>query len=208
MKKNLTKSRLMGYLLLLTAASFGVISMSYARYTSQVTGEGTATVALWGSDATITQTFPVNVEALTPGGNQSFDFMITNTKEGKISQVAQEYSIKVETTGNLPLEFTLASKDPTGNASNDGSFVTTGAGGKLELNSNTAEATGGFLPHTNLVTHKYTLTVTWPTATATTAADGSGTGGIDGSDDAKYADEIDLVTLTVSAVQALPKETS
>lgn len=204
MKKNLTKSRLMGYLLLLTAASFGVISMSYARYTSQVTGTGTATVALWGSDATIQQ-FPVDVDGLTPGESQSFDFMITNTKDSKISQVAQEYSVKVETTGNLPLEFTLAS---TGSEPSGSSFVNAGAGGKLELNSeNTAEATGGFLPHTDSVTHNYTLTVEWPTATATTAADGSGTGGIDGIDDAKYADEIDLVTLTVSAVQALPKET-
>lgn len=206
MKKNLTKSRLMGYLLLLTAASFGVISMSYARYTSQVTRTGTATVALWGSDATIEQKVPIDVDGLTPGGSQSFDFMITNTKEGKISQVAQEYSIKVETTGNLPLEFTLAPTDPTDSAPNGSSFVNAGTDGKLELNSkNTAEATGGSLPHTDSVTHNYTLTVEWPTPT--TAANGSGTGSIGGIDDAKYADEIDLVTLTVSAVQALPNET-
>lgn len=186
MKKQLTKIRLIGYLLMLTAVSLGVLSLSYARYADQVIGEATAKVAFWGSDTAIDQ-LPIDINGLAPGGKKEFSFLITNEKGGKVSQVAQDYTVSVETTGNLPLEFILT---PTGTAPTDSKFVTTdGSDGKLNLSSgNTAVANGGFLPYITPVTHKYTLTVSWP----------------DGAVDSDYAEEIDLVTLVISAKQVLP----
>lgn len=188
MRKQLTKSRVIGYLLLLTAASVGVLSVSYARYASQVSGEGTVSVAVWGADTTI-EPLSIDVSGLTPGETKKYLFQVTNTKEGKTSQVAQEYSFTVETTENLPLSYNLSE-----GSSNPAGIGTTIAGsdgtGELVFQDGKAELTGGILPHTTPVTHKYTLSVTWPEAE----------GGAD------YADEIDLVTLTVKADQIMPTQ--
>ena len=49
---------------------------------------------------------------------------------------------------------------------------------------------GGFLPHTEETTHSYELTVSWPN---------------DEKNEFVYADEIDLVTVTVDAKQTMPE---
>ena len=49
---------------------------------------------------------------------------------------------------------------------------------------------GGFLPHTDETTHSYKLTVSWPS---------------NGKNEFVYADEIDLVTVTVDAKQTMPE---
>lgn len=191
MKKQLTKSRIIGYLLMLTAASLGVLSASYARYSDQMTSEGNVAIAVWGSDAVI-EPLPIDVSGLKPGDAKTFTFQVTNTKDGKTSQVAQAYSFTVVTTENLPLQFALSSA--VSNPSGGGTMISlpggNGSAGVLSFTDGKAELTGGFLPHTDQVTHQYTLTVTWP--------DGEDSNGSD------YADEIDLVTLTVKADQVIP----
>ena len=61
--KNRKKSLLVVVLLLLVGVTFGYVSSTYAKYTSQITGNsGSATVAKWAfaSDNT-TQTLSINL---------------------------------------------------------------------------------------------------------------------------------------------------
>lgn len=169
-------------MLLVAIAGMVVLPATYARYRTQVQGNGTASIAAWGSASAISK-ITIDVSQLYPGSEQAYKFEITNTKGGVVSDTAQEYSIIVETTGNLPLEFALASE---GQAAQGSQFVT--GTGNMTVNGGKAEATGGFLPVGTSVTHTYTLTASWP----------------EGSTAADYSDEIDLVTLTVDAVQASP----
>ena len=122
---------------------------------------------------------------LTPGKTSLYKFKVTNKKDGKVSQVGQEYSITVETTGNLPLKFVLT---PDG-ASSGGSLAKTGSG-SLTFTDGKSVVKGGFLPHTEETTHSYELTVSWPN---------------DEKNEFVYADEIDLVTVTVDAKQTMPE---
>lgn len=185
MNRQRSKSRIIGYLLLLAVGSLGVMSATYARYLSQADGEGTVAVAVWGTDASITP-LQVDVSDLTPGKEKKYTFRVTNTKDGKTSQVAQEYSFVVETTGNLPLVFSVSAGES--NPAGSGTMIPKQP--SLSFTDGRAELTGGSLPHTTPVTHTYTMTVSWPDA--------------DGSKKAEYADEIDLVTLTVRADQIMP----
>lgn len=185
MKKHLTKTRILFYMLLVAIAGMVVLPATYARYRTQVQGNGTASIAAWGSASAISK-ITIDVSSLEPGTSMDYKFEIKNENEkgGGVSDTAQEYSILVETTGNLPLKFTLSS---IGDAPQGSSFVT--KVGDMTVVDGKAEATGGFLPHTVSVTHQYELRVSWPGDAA----------------DADYADEIDAVTLTVDAVQASPE---
>jgi hypothetical protein len=190
MNMYLTKSRRMGCLLLLAAGSLGILNASFARYAAQISGEGTAIVAAWGSDTELN----LDVSELAPGQSKVFEFQITNQEGSQISHTGQNYSVAVNTTGNLPLEYSLFLV--SGSPAEKGSFITDSKGTALTLTEGQAWAEGGFLPHSEAVSHVYRLEVSWP------AAEETGTG----SAIAEYADEIDLVTLTVSAEQAMPKE--
>lgn len=183
MKKHLSKSRILGYLFLAAIVSMGVLSLSYARYTSQINGEADALVAVWGSESSIP--LDIDVSGLVPGGSKEFTFAVKNGKDGQISQVGQLYSVLVETTGNLPLTFELipVSSEPFGS----GIMIT---GQPFSLTDGKGAADGGSLPISkSIITHTYTLKVSWPEL----------------SDGAEYADEIDMVTLTVNAQQEAPE---
>lgn len=178
MKKHLTKWRVLAYLLILSSAGLLIIGPTYAKYVSEVDGKGSGSVAAWGSD--FTETNSIDLSQLKPGKEIKYQFNVTNVKDGKTSEVSQEYSIILNTTGNLPLTYTLTANT----SSSSGSYVNVG---ELKIENGICTLTGGTLPHTESTTHDYTLTISWP-------AD---------KNDASYADEIDLVTLTVNAQQAL-----
>lgn len=187
MNKAFTKSRIMGYMLLLTVASLCVAALSYARYSTKVSGAATAVVAAWGSDYTTDTANIIDVSGLTPGSSLVYKFRVTNEKDGKVSEVAQSYFVTVETTGNLPLTFTLSLE----NSPSAGSAVAvTDASRTLSFINNKSVSDGGSLPPAVSVSHNYILTVSWP-------QDQNGE---------KYAGEIDQVSLTVNAQQILPKE--
>ncbi len=184
MKKHLTKKRLAAYIALLCLLIFIAVPVTYARYAARVDGRAVASAAVWGADSS---KIDIDVSKLSPGGTVSYEFQVTNTKDGKTSEVGQDYSITVETTGNLPLVFALSSNGDHGS----GSFVSTSApeGDGLAFTEGKSTAEGGFLPHSAKTVHTYTLTVTWPSG---------------GKIESVYADEIDLVTVTVEAVQTRP----
>lgn len=180
MKKHLTKRRIVLYMVYLALACTLVSGVTYARYRTEVTGTGTANIAAVAMNSNIDLT--KELQGLTPGGEKTIDFKVTNydsADSGKVSEVSQEYSITINTTGNLPLEYVLSS---TGGGA--GTVVTKPVGSSSSL-----EWTGGELPHSAKTEHSYTLTVTWP----------------EDKNDSAYADEIDSVTLTVDAKQVKPE---
>lgn len=179
MKKHLTLGRLAGYLLYLSLAGTLFFGVTYARYSSTVTGTGTAEVAALEMNTTLDLTG--RLQGLAPGEKRTVGFEVTNFLETSVSEVSQEYSVTVTTTGNLPLTFELTPSKTEA----EGTFADAPSGA-----SSTVTWKGGSLPYGAATTHTYTLTVTLPSGQA-----------------ASYADEIDLVTLTINAQQTKPGNT-
>ncbi len=175
-------SRLWVYLLYLGLVTSLILSVTLARYASTAGGTGTATVAAMAGGGEILvqgQNIEMPLEGLLPGGEKTLEFQVVNYTGDAISEVAMEYDIKVETTGNLPLTFTLTTTE-TANGINAGTILADGT-----------PLTGGLFPLTEeKQAHTYALTATWPPD----------------KKDARYADEIDLVTVTVTARQKLSNE--
>jgi len=183
-------SRLWVYLLYLGLVTSLILSVTLAKYASSASGTGTATVAAMAGSV---EGKPISMllDNLRPGGEaRTLDFQVVNYSGDAISEVALDYEIKVETTGNLPLTFAL-SADGTENVVQTGPVLQDSTVGE----NGTAEQvlSGGAFPLTGeKQAHAYTLTVTWP----------------EEKNDAGYADEIDLVTVTVTARQRLAGEPS
>lgn len=180
MENRQKKRQILSYVLYLTLVCVLVFGVTYARYRSNVTGKGTAAVAkvVLNSTADLDN----RLEGMRPGEERKIDVEITNVlQDGTTSEVTQDYSVTVETTGNLPLEFTLEKKSADAN----GTYVDTTA---IESTENTKIWTGGQMQHTTIETHGYVLTVKWK----------------ENETSAEYADEIDKITLTVDATQSKP----
>lgn len=190
-----THSRLWVYLLYLGLVTSLILSATLAKYASGVAGTGTATVAAVAGGAGVIQPDPIEMplEGLAPGAEVALKFQVVNYSGDTVSEVALDYDITVKTTGNLPLQFTLASeagengvkisdggqeKVPNGDAILTGQTLTGGAFPLAEDASAQKQA------------HTYTLKVAWP----------------DGESNAGYADEIDLLTIAIAARQRLAGE--
>lgn len=98
------KKTVAGLLIILLA--MGAVTL--ARYSSAITGTGTATAALYMNDAVFTLSND-NIPR-HPGDSRTIDFKVTNTKDAKTAEVAQTYEFTIETAENIPFEFAL-SKD-------------------------------------------------------------------------------------------------
>lgn len=180
MKRQLTVRRFAGYLLCLGAAFALVGGASYARFNAAVSGGGHAAVAAVAMETTASDLdLTAALAGLKPGGSKTVSFTVTNEKDGAVSDVAQDYTIEVLTTGNLPLTYTLTGTAPS-------------AGALADAGSEANKWTGGALPAGTAATHAYTLKVQWP----------------EGAKDAAYAQEIDAVSLHIQAVQAKPQAAS
>lgn len=177
MKKRLTKSRVISYLLLLTAASLLIFSVTRANFKSQAGANAVAEVAAWGSDS---DTIHIDVDGLEPGGTKEYKFSVTNKKGGNVSEVSQKYSITVETTGNLPLQYKIS--QDSGDSSAGGTKI---QDGELTLTGGRVTLEGGSMPHSSETKHTYKLTVYWSSD----------------QNEAAYADEIDMVAITVNSKQ-------
>lgn len=179
MSPHLTKRRVIGYMIYFVLVCMLVLGVSFARYYTQVSGSGTATTAAVAMNSTLDLTS--QLQDLEPGETKAIAFEVTNQKGDTISDVAQEYTITLTTTGNLPLNYTLS-----GNAEPQGSGAVVYT--QAKSSGSTRVWSGGNLPHTQAATHHYTLSVEWPSDKAME----------------QYADEIDWVTLCVEAKQVQP----
>lgn len=187
MKKHVSAGRIARYALFLGAACLLVAGVTFARYYQEVQGQGTGSVAAVALDLATGSGGAVDVTSqlrgMKPGDVRTVDFVVSNKKDGMTSEVAQSYSVSVETTGNLPLTFELASK---GGSGADKYVTTPGA-----TTGSGATWTGGVLP-VGAATHTYKLTVTWPLNSANPA----------------LADEIDRVVLKIDAQQVAPQKST
>ncbi len=182
-------SRLWVYLLYLGLVTSLILSVTLARYASTVEGAGVAAVAAMAGDAAFSGgTIEMPLEDLHPGeAAQPLEFKVVNYSGEVVSEVAMDYQIEIETTGNLPLDFTLTPVPAEGGGTDD--MISGGA--ILRNGAVTETLSGGAFPLTgNKQEHTYRLSAQWP-------ADMS---------EAGYAYEIDLVTVTVKAQQRLSGE--
>lgn len=181
MRKHLSAIRIAAYLFCLSAAGALVIGTSYAFYSNSVSGSANAITAAFALDVTDSHQNQVDLTAelagMRPSQEKEITFAVTNTKNSTVSEVAQEYSISISTTGNLPLTYKLQGAG------------TSAPEGRYAAEDGALSWSGGLLPYSSSgVTHIYVLTVIWPLDYA----------------DESLSDEIDLVTMTIDAKQALP----
>ena len=111
MRRTKKNAVLVFVLLLLVAVTAMMVASTYSKYTAEVTGSGTVTVAKWAFKTdNPTQTFTVNLDTtahastlvankIAPGTSGSFDLKLVNTN----SEVGVNFTVKLGTpTGNLP----------------------------------------------------------------------------------------------------------
>lgn len=173
-------NRLWVFLLYLALVTSLILSVTLARYSSGASGTGTVSVAAMAGDAS--STLQMSLDGMTPGGEErTLEFQVVNFTADAVSEVALDYQITVETTGNLPLVFTLTADAGENRVS----------GGTILDGVKSQTLTGGAFPLSELgQTHTYTLTASWPERLNN-----------DG-----YSQEIDLVTVQVEAKQRLSGE--
>lgn len=108
-------------LLLLFGLTAGYVANTYAKYTAQVSGSGTATVAKWAFDTDNANTnFTINLDGtvdastlaadrIAPGTSGSFDIALKNTN----SEVGVEFTISFSNAQNVPSNLVFTSGSST-----------------------------------------------------------------------------------------------
>ncbi|WP_418668281.1 hypothetical protein [Allofournierella sp.] len=180
------RSRWLSYLAYLVVASLVLTGVSMSRYQVTVGGGDTARAAV----VAVGNSFSLQVgQGLKPGSSVDMPFTVSNKARGGIqNEVHMEYTLELEHSLNLPLQYTLYE------AGADGSAGAELSGAELERDDfrrivgyqnnvyqldayGSAEATQSFI-----------LRVQWP-------------GSDDSYLDARYSDELDYTTIRVNAVQ-------
>ncbi|MBS5065810.1 MAG: hypothetical protein KHZ58_18820 [Hungatella hathewayi] len=159
---------------------------TYARYTSQVTGIGTATVARFAVNSDV-DNITVNVPNQV-GESIETPFVVSNVVNGMISEVKLEYTIQAAFVCDVPFKYSLVDETVEGKGTRE--TVTDGAAGSSTSFINIGKGT---MPMGDSTTHSYRLVITWPET----------------ANDANYAGSSNAVTLKVDISQADPsiKET-
>lgn len=165
------------------AALAGVGAVTMSRYTAQALGTGTAAVAAFVSESTITVPVPLLPEQ--PGGKSETQFRVTNFKGDAISDVTQDYSITIRSTGNLPYTYMLSGENKNQGEGINNSVIMMSA--PVVINT---PVQGGVLPHTEKVTHTYTLTIQWPEAKR----------------DPAYSGEVEYISIEINSMQKLAEK--
>ena len=105
-KKSLWLKRSVAVLCLaLMVVSAILVPEIVAKYKSQASGSDSAAVAQFVLDSNMTeQSQTIQLTGLSPSSElQSFQFVVTNKKNGKISEVAMKYTVEIMGLGNLQL---------------------------------------------------------------------------------------------------------
>lgn len=189
MSEKSNKRGLVRWLVFAVVVTALISTTTLSRYMTTITGHATATVA--SVDMNVAESaarmMSFDISGLKPGGQMTYTFNICNFSGNKASEVTMDYLIRILSTGNLPLSFSL---EAAGADTEDSKMA-----GALQMSSGESgwiTASAGRLPHSVKTTHMYTLTVTWPSE----------------ANDAKYANEIDSITIHVDAQQSVPETVS
>ncbi len=200
LKKTTSKRKLLslptflyiGVALLCLCTFFGTVTTrTLARFTTVGGGEDSARVAGWAfnlTGASESETQMIDLSALVKPGTETVEIPIeiSNFNGAAVCETAMEYDFIIETTANLPLVYTLqAGSTPSVGHSATVSAVTRpeGSDGTLSV---IAKATGGHYPAAEKGTHRFVLTVSWPS---------------DSEAPFELHEKIDLLLLTVNARQ-------
>ena len=181
-KQHTLKLRHLIYLVLVTSV---ISSTTLARFAATKDVGAEAKIAAFVSNTTFTHELGT-LGALAPGDQKEIYFTVTNSDYGKVCDVPIDYEVQIETTGNLPLNFSL-SGNVSGNGVTDESLTKLVELGSLDKTTN-YRATGGKFPSGRYgeAVHQYTLTVSWPnTITAE-----------------EYSSEIDRLAVKIKTEQA------
>lgn len=179
-KQHLFKLRHLIYLVLVTSV---ISSTTLARYAMEGDYGAEATIAAFVSETDLNLDLGTH-GPLAPGEDEEIIFHVKNyDASGKVCEVPVDYEIQIETTGNLPLKFTL-----TGSIASDQTDEDLGAvAGPLDKDTRCAK--GGKLPSARsggAADHTYTLKITWPSNEAAE----------------EYSNEIDHLSVKIKTEQA------
>ena len=176
-KKN-TMLRAAGVLFALVLITTWMTTGLLARYVTTASGTDDARVAAFVFHVKDKEkTIQLTLDGLTvPGAEKAYTFEVTNTRNGKTSEVAQEYSIAMTLNGSLPLSCELKRESDSSTQTIDALTAS--------LPATTTPIIGTFAAAVES-THTYTLTVTWP----------------DTESDPQYAYGVAVVELTFTSEQ-------
>ncbi len=165
-----------------------VMSISSARYVSSASGWDTVGIANIYMEPDYSQLVEIDLGKVSPadkilGTDNSIGFIIniSNHTDLVTSDVIQDYNIRLETVGNIPVTYHIEPVIDTTSAPNQtyvSNFVKSTSGKEYI-------AEGGELPNTTPVIHSYKITIVWN----------------DGMYDAKYSKEVDYIKLYIDSVQ-------
>lgn len=170
-KMNIILNILCAIIILLIAE--GVI---YARYMYSMSESGSV-----GMGVMLTDVIDISValENIKPGNVKEAEFRISNTKDGIVSDLRQIYTIKLMTTGNLPLSYELYCKNSSQGIGTEEAAAVLIPGQQTEQK--------GMLPGAEEATHIYTLKITWDDS--------------EGQDNFQYSGIIDYASIEVYSEQ-------
>lgn len=181
-KKKRNRIGFLRYIVYLALVSSVIASVTMAKYSAEVATKAEAVIAAFVTGTTLDVDVPLG-GMVAPGDAKTVTFQVTNFDGEQNANVSMGYEIQVDTTGNLPLEFSLLGEKQSEDTDTQNSVLVG------PLDPITLKAEGGKLPfaHTNddRKIHTYQLKVTWPAA----------------YNDEGYSDEIDRVTLKITSKQ-------
>ncbi len=171
-----TKLPIRMYVCLVLVALLLCSTTTFSKYVSSSTGEASAQISIFASDV---KSFDVPLDGYEPGTEKRIAIEIMNYEmhglDAVVCEVSQRYTITAELlTGRLPIQILWAEGDAT-----DADSVTT-----------TSESPIGEFRIKDYVgdgraSHTYTMIIKWDAADS----------------DYKYADEIDVLRVTIAAEQ-------
>lgn len=170
-KTNIILNILCAIIILLIAE--GVI---YARYMYSMSESGSVGMGIMLTDVI---DISVALEDIKPGNVKEAEFRISNTKDGIVSDLRQIYTIKLTTTGNLPLSYEIYCKNSSQGIGTENAPAVLMPGQQTEQQ--------GMLPGTEEATHIYTLKITWDDS--------------EGQDNFQYSGIIDYASIEVYSEQ-------
>ncbi|MGI6685026.1 MAG: hypothetical protein ACOX47_06050 [Bacillota bacterium] len=172
---NIKLRHILLYLFIISVAAMGI---SFSRFSTTLTNSGAESTvpdiefSTWVLDHEATS---VVLENMKPGDVKTIDIWVRNWEdnggERKISSYSQSFNLELETTGNLPLEFTLTESPGGGDLFHFDSYRYLSL--DREFSAKTEE------------TKEFTLIISWPES-------------FNGD---QYKNEIDYLELRIKAVQ-------
>lgn len=180
------RSHWLNYLAYLVVASLVLTGVSMSRYQVSVSGSDTARAAV----VTVGNSFSLQIgQGLKPGKTVDMPFTVSNQdRANQKNEVLMEYTLELEHSLNLPLEYTLYAL-PAGvtDVSAGGQKLTEGATDQNDLRR-VINYTETYELHSYsgaAAAQNFVLRLVWPA----------------GETAARYSDEIDYTTIRVNAVQ-------